>query len=151
MWSCHVSLTVIRPICDLLTSSFNLYHLRYGLFFTPPHCCYNLISFVLIRPPISTKSLQSKSFTHSMWAEQAAQFDCRLTKKDYYQINAFPDLVMVKQEEYPHLLQKKTTRGVPSEIVRRTADRMRPGLTLEMSISASIIHHIFWWVRVIVE
>ena len=31
--------------------------------------------------------------------------------KDYLQINAFPDLVVVKQEGSPHALQKKATRG----------------------------------------
>ena len=33
----------------------------------------------------------------------------KLSRKDYLQINAFPDLVMVEQEEYSHALQRKAT------------------------------------------
>ena len=60
---------------------------------------------------------------------------------DYLQTNAFPDLVVVGREEYPHALQRKATRGVTSKVVRGTAGRMRPGLTLGTSTSASTIYH----------
>ena len=54
--------------------------------------------------------------------------------------NAFPDLVVVEGEEYPHALQKKATRGAISKVVRETAGRMRPGLTFWTSTSASTIY-----------
>ena len=41
-----------------------------------------------------------------MWAKQVVCFDPRLTKKDYLQTNAFPNLVVVEQGEYSHALQK---------------------------------------------
>ena len=36
-------------------------------------------------------------------------------------MNAFPNLMVVEQEEKPHALQKKATRGATSEVVRETA------------------------------
>ena len=60
---------------------------------------------------------------------------------NYLQTMAFPDLVIVEWEEYPHALQKKATREVTSKVVREMAGRIRPGLTLRMSTSASTIHH----------
>ena len=39
-----------------------------------------------------------------MWAKQAVYFDPRLTREDYLQTNAFPNLVVIEQEEYPHAL-----------------------------------------------
>ena len=36
-------------------------------------------------------------------------FDGRLARKDYLQISAFPDLVVVEREENPHALQRKAT------------------------------------------
>ena len=41
---------------------------------------------------------------HYMWAKQAVHFGHRLIKKDYLQINTFPDLLVVEQKEYPHVL-----------------------------------------------
>ena len=61
----------------------------------------------------------------------------KLSRKDYFQINAFLDLVVVEQEEYPHTLQIKATRGTTSKVVRETAGRTWPGLTLGTSTSAS--------------
>ena len=61
----------------------------------------------------------------------------KLSKKDYLQINAFPDLVVVEREEYPHALQRKATGGATSEVVRETAGWTRPGLTLGTSTPAS--------------
>ena len=60
---------------------------------------------------------------------------------DYLQTNAFPDLVVVEREEYPHALQRKATRGATSKVVRETAGQTRPGLTLGTSTSASTIYH----------
>ena len=54
-----------RPTCDWSTSSFNLHHFCYELFFTPSHCCYNLNSLIPTRPPISTSSFWSRSPMHS--------------------------------------------------------------------------------------
>ena len=48
------------------------------------------------------------------------KLEYKLSRKDYLQINAFPDLVVVKREEYPHALQRKATRGATSEVVRET-------------------------------
>ena len=42
-------------------------------------------------------------------------------RKNYLQTNAFPNLVMVQQKEYPHSLQKKVTGGAMSEVVKKTA------------------------------
>ena len=67
---------------------------------------------------------------------------------DYLQTNAFPDLVVVEQEEYLHALQKKATRGAMSKVIRGTAGQTRPGLTLKTSTSASTIHHTIRWVGV---
>ena len=53
----------------------------------------------------------------------------KLSRKDYLHIHAFPDLVVVEQEEYPHALQRKATEGVTTEVVRETAGWTRPGLT----------------------
>ena len=60
---------------------------------------------------------------------------------DYLQTNAFPDLVVVEQEEYPHALQKKTIKRAMSKVIREMAGRTRLGLTFVMSTSASTIHH----------
>ena len=54
----------------------------------------------------------------------------------YLQTNAFPNLVKVKQEKYLYVLQKKATRETTSEVVKETAGRTRPSLTLETSTSA---------------
>ena len=70
---------------------------------------------------------------------------------DYLQTNAFPNLVVVEREEYPHALQRKATRGATSKVVRETAGRTRPGLTLGTSTSASTIHPTPWWVRMTEE
>ena len=104
---------------DVSTLSFNLYHFYYELFFTPSHRRYILISFVPTRPPISTSSFWSRSSTCCMWAKQAVRFDRQLTKKNYLQTNAFPNLVMVEQRECSHTLQRKTTgRKATSKVVR---------------------------------
>ena len=65
------------------------------------------------------------------------KLEYKLLRKDYLQINAFPDLVVVEQEEYPHALQKKATRKATSEVVREMAGWTRPGLTLGTSTPAS--------------
>ena len=82
----------------------------YKFFFTLPHSCYNLILLEPTCLPISTSFSWNKSFMYYIWAKQAVCFNCRLTKKDYLQINAFPDLMVIKQEEYPHALLKKPLR-----------------------------------------
>ena len=57
--------------------------------------------------------------------------------KDYLQINVFPDLVVVEQEEKPHVLQKKATGRATSKVVRETTGWTRLGLTLRTSTSTS--------------
>ena len=48
------------------------------------------------------------------------KLEYKLSRKDYLQINAFPDLVVVEREEYPHALQRKATGGgATSKVVRR--------------------------------
>ena len=48
------------------------------------------------------------------------KLEYKLSRKDYLQINAFPNLVVVEQEECPHALQRKATgRGAMSKVVRR--------------------------------
>ena len=60
-----------QPIRDLSTLSFNPQRLRYELFFTLSHCCYNLISLIPTWPPISTSSFWSKSLTrHRLLTDQ---------------------------------------------------------------------------------
>lgn len=63
---------------------------------------------------------------------------CQLTKKDYLETNTFPNLVMVEREEYSHTLQKKAIGKAIKKVVREMVNRTQPGLTLKMSISASI-------------
>ena len=46
---------------------------------------------------------------------------CRLTRKDYLQINAFSDLVLIEREGIPCVLQKKAIEGAISEVVKRTS------------------------------
>ena len=93
---------------------------RYKLFFISPHRRYNLISLISTQPSISTSSFWSRSLTRCMWAKQAVCFDLQLTREDYLQTNVFPNLEVVEQEECPHALQKKATRGEAiSKVVRR--------------------------------
>ena len=66
----------------------------------------------------------------------------KLLRKDYLQINAFPDLVVVEREEYPHALQKKATRRATSKVVREVTSWTWPGLTLGTSTPAST--RLFW-------
>ena len=45
-------------------------------------------------------------------------------RKDYLQTKAFPNLVVVEREEYPHALQRKATRGgATDKVVRRLLAR----------------------------
>ena len=120
-WSSYVSSTLTWPTRGLSISSFNFHHLFYELFFsTLPHCCYNLISFVPIRPSISTSSFWSRNPTRRIWVKQAVCFDPRLMRKNSLQTNVFPNLVVVKCKEYPYALQRKTTkRKVTSKVVRK--------------------------------
>ena len=62
------------------------------------------------------------------------KLEYKFSRKNYLQINAFLDLVVVEQEEYPHALQKKATRGATSKLVRETAGQTRLGLILGTSI-----------------
>ena len=45
----------------------------------------------------------------------------KLLRKDYLQINAFLDLVMVEWEGYSYALKRKAIRGATSEVVREIA------------------------------
>ena len=65
------------------------------------------------------------------------KLEYKFSRKDYLQINAFPDLVVVEREEYPHTLQRKATGGATSEVVRETAGWTRLGLTFRTSTLAS--------------
>ena len=41
-------------------------------------------------------------------------------REDYLQTNAFPNLVVVEREEYPHALQRKAIEGgAMSKVVRK--------------------------------
>ena len=105
---------------------------RYELFFVSSHCYYNLISLVPTRLSISTSFFWSRSPTRRMWVKQAVCFNPRLTREDYLQANAFPNLVVVKQEEYPHTLQRKATgRRAMSKVVRRRLTRCCQAWLLE--------------------
>ena len=74
-------------------------------------------------PYISTNFFWSKSPTRLL----EPLLDCWLARKDYLQISAFPDLVVVEREEVPYALQKKATGGATIEVVRsRLAGRSRP-------------------------
>ena len=99
----------------------HLYRLRYELFFSILfYYCYNLISLVPTWPPISTSFFWSRSSTWRIWVEQAVYFNPRLMRKNYLQTNAFLNLVMVEQEEYPHTLQRKVTgKRATNKVVRR--------------------------------
>lgn len=44
--------------------------------------------------------------------------DCWLVKKNYFQINALLELVIVEQKRNTHVLKKKVTKKAISEIVR---------------------------------
>ena len=71
------------------------------------------------------------------------KLEYKLLRKDYLQINTFPDLVVVERERYLHVLYKKAIREATSEVVRETASWTRPGLTLRMSTQA--FTRLFWW------
>ena len=62
--------------------------------------------------------------------------DCWLARKDYLQISAFPDLVVVEREGALHALQRKATGRAVSKVVKETAGWMWPDLTLGTSTSA---------------
>ena len=94
---------------------------RYELFFILAHCRYNLISLVPTRPLINTSSFWSRSSTRHIWVNQAIRFDLWLTRKDYLQISAFPNLVVVEREEHLHAIRKATRGGAMSKVVRETA------------------------------
>ena len=71
----------------------NLHHLRYKLFFTLSHRCYNLISLILTWLSISTSFFWSKNLTcHRLLADQrlskygssgAKEVSSRFTKKSH--------------------------------------------------------------------
>ena len=124
---------------------------HYELFFVSPYCRYNLIFLVSTWLSISTSFFWSRSPMRRIWAKQGVCFEPRPTREDYLQTNAFPNLVVLEREEYPHALQKKATRGATSKVIRGTAGRMRPGLTLGTSTSASTIYHTTRWVGVTAE
>ena len=117
----HVTYQLYSFVLKSYMSQPHPHHPCYELFFfTPSHHRYNLIFLVLTWPLISTSSLWSKSSTHRIWAEQAVCFDPRLTRKNYLQTSAFPNLVVVEREKYPHALQRKATGGgATSKVVRR--------------------------------
>ena len=98
---------------------------RYKLFFVLPYCYYNLITLVPTRLTISTSSFWSRSPMRRMWAKQAVRFDLQLRRKDYLQINGFPNLVLVEQEDYPHALERKATgeRVTSKVVIRQLAGR----------------------------
>ena len=130
----------------------HLPHHRYELFFVSLYRRYNLISLIPTWLSISTSFFWSRSPTRCMRAKQAICFDPWPTREDYLQTNAFPNLVVVEQEEYSHTLQKKATgEGAMSKVVKETASWTRPCLTLGTSTSASIIYHTTRWVGVTAE
>lgn len=47
--------------------------------------------------------------------------DCRFARKNYLQINVFPNLVIVKQEENSYILSKKAIKKATNKMVRETA------------------------------
>ena len=124
-----------RPIHDLSTSSFNLHRLRFELFFTPLHRRYKLISFVPTWPSISTSSFWSRSPTHC-----GLLVDQRFSSWWWWSEG---DILM--------FYKGKLLRGATSEVIRETAGRTRPGLTLRTSTSASTIHHTTRWVWMMAE
>ena len=58
-------------------------------------------------------------------------------RKDYLQINIFPDLIVVEQEESFYALLKKATKGATSEVVREKTNYTWSGLALGISKLAS--------------
>lgn len=68
-----------------------------------------------------------------------------LQKKNYLQINIFLDLMVIKLEENPHVLLKKTTTKATSKIVREPTSCTRLDLTLKTSILAFITFLLHNW------
>ena len=68
---------------------------------------YNLLSYRLgyNLPYISTSSFWSRSPTCLTEPRPSSLLDGRLARKDYLQISAFLDLVVVEREGVPHALQ----------------------------------------------
>lgn len=64
--------------------------------------------------------------------------DCRPEKKDYSQINAFSNLMVVEQKGNPHVLQKKTTKKATNKVIREMASWTQLDLTFGTSILAFI-------------
>ena len=91
----HASLSTPTP---LATTSLSLLSYRLG---------YNLLY-------INTSSFWSRSSTRL----SEPLLDCWLGRKDYLQISAFPDPVVVEQEGVPHALQESHWRS-HGEVVRR--------------------------------
>ena len=46
-------------------------------------------------------------------------FDAQLTKKNYLQISAFLDLMIIEQEEVFHTIQKKTIGKAMSKVIKK--------------------------------
>lgn len=67
--------------------------------------------------------LEQKSYILYMSRCQASLLDCQLTRKDYLEINFFPDLVILEQEGNFYSLQWKATGGATNKVVRETAGR----------------------------
>ena len=57
------------------------------------------------------------------------------------QTNAFPNLVVVEQEEHFYALRKATGGGAMNKVVKETASWTRPCLTFGTSISAFTIYY----------
>ena len=65
-------------------------------------------------PYINTSSFWSRSLIRLL----KPLLDCWLVKKNYLQISAFLDLVVVKRKKVPHILQKKAIGKVTSKMMK---------------------------------
>ena len=72
---------------------------------------------------ISSSFFWSRSSTCLTELRPSSLLDGRLAKKDYLQISAFLDPVMVEREGVPHVLWKATGGATSEVVIRRLAGR----------------------------
>ena len=139
---CHDHRTCKSQVaCDLATRSYT-----WLINFTLHFFIASAMNFYLHRRIIATTPSVLYRLGHQSALALSGAKVLRIA--DYLHTNAFPDLVVVGQEECPCALPKKATRGATSKMVRQTAGQTRPGLTLGTSTLASTIYHTTRWVGV---
>ena len=110
IWSSHQTSFFHSKILHALSSA--------PIFLTPATSSFSY--HLIIATPISLVSTRLQLSALALSGAEVLHVACEPNKqfawlsaheKDYLQINAFPDLVVVEREEYPHAPQMKATGG----------------------------------------